>query len=200
MQRVVFVLLDGLAAATARRCMSYMQSLTDAGLARHTELQGELPPLSRPIYATLLTGLRPAQSGIMHNDDARLCPAPTIFSRAQAAGLTTAAAAYHWMSELCNVAPFEPGRDRITDDAALPIAHGLFYCTDAYPDEEVFHDAASLQLRHNPHLLLVHSMASTMPGICTARKAANTATLPAGPMACWPAGCPDGPRLAMRCW
>ena len=95
MPRVVFVLLDGLAAATARRCMSYMQSLADAGLARHTELQGELPPLSRPIYATLLTGLRPAQSGIMHNDDARLCPAPTIFSRAQAAGLTTAAAAYH---------------------------------------------------------------------------------------------------------
>ena len=158
MPRVVFVLLDGLAAATARRCMSYMQSLTDAGLARHTELQGELPPLSRPIYATLLTGLRPAQSGIMHNDDARLCPVPTIFSRAQAAGLTTAAAAYHWMSELCNVAPFEPGRDRITDDAALPIAHGLFYCTDAYPDDELFHDAASLQLRHSPHLLLVHSM------------------------------------------
>ena len=158
MSRVVFVLLDGLAAATARRCMSYMQSLTDAGLARHTELQGELPPLSRPIYATLLTGLRPTQSGIMHNDDARLCPAPTIFSRAQAAGLTTAAAAYHWMSELCNVAPYEPGRDRITDDAALPIAHGLFYCTDAYPDDELFHDAASLQLRHSPHLLLVHSM------------------------------------------
>ena len=138
MQRVIFVLLDGLAAATARRCMSYMQSLADAGLARHTELQGELPPLSRPIYATLLTGLRPAQSGIMHNDDARLSPAPTIFSRAQAAGLTTAAAAYHWMSELCNVAPFEPGRDRITDDEALPIAHGLFYCTDAYTELDVF--------------------------------------------------------------
>ena len=158
MSRVVFVLLDGLAAATARRCMSFMQSLTDAGLARHTELQGELPPLSRPIYATLLTGLRPAQSGIMHNDDARLCPAPTIFSRAQATGLTTAAAAYHWMSELCNVAPFEPGRDRITDNAALPIAHGLFYCTDAYPDDETFHDAACLRRRHEPHLLLAHSM------------------------------------------
>ena len=158
MQRVVFVLLDGLAAATARRCMSYMQSLTDAGLARHTELQGELPPLSRPIYATLLTGLRPTQSGIMHNDDARLCPAPTIFSRAQDAGLTTAAAAYHWMSELCNVAPYEPGRDRITDDAALPIAHGLFYCTDAYPDDELFHDAACLRRRYAPHLLLAHSM------------------------------------------
>ena len=73
MSRVVFVLLDGLAAATARRCMSFMQSLTDAGLARHTELQGELPPLSRPIYATLLTGLRPAQAdgGLVYGNDAQ---------------------------------------------------------------------------------------------------------------------------------
>ena len=95
MARVVFVLLDGLAAATARRCMSYMQSLEGAGKARYAELTGELPPLSRPIYVTLLSGLRPEQSGITHNDDSRPCPAPTIFSRAHDAGLTTAAAAYH---------------------------------------------------------------------------------------------------------
>ena len=158
MARVVFVLLDGLAAATARRCMSYMQSLEGAGKARYTELTGELPPLSRPIYVTLLSGLRPGQSGITHNDDSRPCPAPTIFSRAHDAGLTTAAAAYHWMSELCNATPFEPGRDRHTDNPALPIAHGLFYRTDAYPDDELFHDAVSLRRRHDPHLQLVHSM------------------------------------------
>ena len=158
MARVIFVLLDGLAATTARPCMGYMQSLVDAGTARYTELNAELPPLSRPIYATLLSGKRPAESGITHNDDTRPCPEPHIFSCAQAAGLKTAAAAYHWMSELCNARPFEPARDRHTDNPALPIAHGLFYCTDAYPDDEVFHDAASLQLRHNPHLLLVHSM------------------------------------------
>lgn len=158
MTRVIFVLLDGLAAATAQPCMGYMQSLADAGTARYTELIGELPPLSRPIYATLLSGKRPAESGITHNDDTRPCPLPNIFSRAQAAGLTTAAAAYHWMSELCNSRPFDPARDRCTDNPALPIAHGMFYCTDAYPDDETFHDAASLQLRYNPHLLLVHSM------------------------------------------
>jgi len=158
MPGVVFVLLDGLAAATARRCMSYLQSQEASGAARYAELQSELPPLSRPIYATLLCGLRPAESGIVRNDDARLCPAPTIFARAHAAGLTTAAAAYHWISELCNAAPFAPERDRLTDDDALPIRHGVFYSTDAYPDEELFNDAACLLLRHNPHLLLVHSM------------------------------------------
>lgn len=158
MQRVIFVLLDGLAAATARRCMSYMQSLEATGAARYAELQSELPPLSRPIYATLLCGLRPAESGIVRNDDARLCPAPTIFARARAAGLVTAAAAYHWISELCNAAPFVPQRDRQTSNDALPISHGIFYSTDAYPDEELFYDAACLLQRHNPHLLLVHSM------------------------------------------
>ena len=157
MTRLVFVLLDGLA-ATASPCMGYMQSLVDAGTARCTELIAELPPLSRPIYATLLSGKRPAESGITHNDDTRPCPEPHIFSRARATGLVTAAAAYHWMSELCNARPFDAARDRHTDNAALPIAHGHFYCTDAYPDDELFHDAASLQLRHNPHLLLVHSM------------------------------------------
>ena len=158
MARVVLVLLDGLTAATARRCMGYMQSLVDEGTARCTELKAVLPPLSRPIYATLLCGKRPAETGIVHNDDARPCPEPHIFSRARAAGKITAAAAYHWMSELCNARPFDPARDRVTDAPDLPIAHGIFYSTDAYPDDELFYDAASLQRRYKPDLLLVHSM------------------------------------------
>ena len=166
MTRVVFVLLDGLTAATARRCLSYPQALEEAGLARYTELTAPLPPLSRPAYATLLCGMPPAQSGILHNDDARLCPAPTIYSRLRDAGRTTAAAAYHWISELCNTAPFDAARDRLTLAPDLPIAHGLFYSTDAYPDTELFHDAASLCQSFRPHFLLVHSMGSDHAGPC----------------------------------
>lgn len=158
MNRLVFVLLDGLGAATARRRMGFLAALTQAGGARHTELMAEMPPLSRPIYATLVTGLPPLRTGIVRNEDARPCPGETLFSRARAAGLTTAAAAYHWMSELCNRAPFAPERDRLCDDARLPISHGLFYSQDAYPDDELFRDAEALRLRHAPHLLLVHSM------------------------------------------
>ncbi len=158
MASCVFVLLDGLNAAAARRCMGFMLALEAAGKARYAELTCELPPLSRPLYATLCSGLAPAEHGILHNDDARRCPAPTVFSRARDKGLVTAAAAYHWISELCNAAPFAPARDRITDDPALPVAHGLFYCSDDYPDEELFRDAACLMRRHSPQLLLVHSM------------------------------------------
>lgn len=158
MNRCILVLLDGLGAATARKHMGFLAALTRGGMARHTELMAELPPLSRPVYATLVTGLPPLQTGILRNEDVRPCPGPTLFSRARAAGLTTAAAAYHWMSELCNRAPFVPERDRLCDDARLPISHGLFYSQDAYPDDELFRDAEALRLRHAPHLLLVHSM------------------------------------------
>ena len=158
MSRLVFVLLDGLAAAPAATHMSFLAALTEAGKARHTELASELPPLSRPLYATLLTGKTPVETGILRNGDARLAPAPTLFTRAREAGLATAAAAYHWMSELCNRAPFLPGRDRLTDDPGLPISHGLFYSEDSYPDAELFRDADALRQKFAPDLLLVHSM------------------------------------------
>lgn len=158
MPSCIFVLLDGLNAATARRCMGFLLALEAAGQARYAQLTCELPPLSRPLYATLFCGLPPAAHGILHNDDARLCPAPTLFSRARDHGLVTAAAAYHWVSELCNNAPFDPARDRLTHAPSLPIAHGLFYTSDLYPDEELFRDAACLLQHHRPQLLLVHSM------------------------------------------
>lgn len=164
MPRLVFVLLDGLAADTARRCLSFALALEEAGEARYCELEAELPSLSRPIYATLLSGLAPVRTGIVHNGDARLCPAPTIFQRARSAGLTTAAAAYHWISELCNRAPFVPARDRLIDDPRLPVSHGLFYGNDAYPDDELFGDAECLRLRHEPALLLVHPMGIDFAG------------------------------------
>ena len=164
MSRLVFVLLDGLGAAEAERRMSFLKALTLSGLARQTDLMAELPPLSRPIYATLLCGLTPLESGILHNEDARPCPCPTLFSRARAQGLTTAAAAYHWMSELCNCAPFDPVRDRLCEDESLAISHGLFYSTDAYPDDELFRDAEALRVRHQPDLLLAHSMGIDFAG------------------------------------
>ena len=164
MSRLVLVLLDGLTARAAARHMGFLAALTWGGRARHTGLVAELPPLSRPIYATLFSGLTPLETGILTNEDARACPAPTLFARARDAGLVTAAAAYSWVSELCNRAPFDAPRDRMTDDARLPIAHGLFYSQDAYPDDELFRDAEALRRNFAPHLLLVHSMGIDFAG------------------------------------
>lgn len=163
MAPLVLVLLDGLG-SSALSCMGSMEALTRVGRARFTELCCELPALSRPIYHCLLTGLPPAVSGMLHNDDWTPHPAPTLFSRAREAGLVTAAAAYGWISELCNRAPFDAARDRLTEDAGLPIMHGLFYTNDAYPDDHVFMDAEALRRRYAPQLLLVHTMGVDFAG------------------------------------
>lgn len=155
--RVILVVLDGLRAAEARRCLGFMQALVAARSGVHVEMDAELPCLSRPLYATLLTGRTPVQNGITSNAIVREVGLPNVFASCRAAGLRTAAAAYHWFSELYNQAPFRPVH-RVTSDDALPIQRGLFYWRDEYPDDHLFADAECLRLAHDPHFLLVHSM------------------------------------------
>ncbi|WP_205588204.1 alkaline phosphatase family protein, partial [Pseudomonas aeruginosa] len=131
---VILVLLDGLNHSVARDCMGHLQALCGAGRGQSYRLECELPSLSRPLYECILTGVPPIDSGILHNDVVRLSQEQSLFHYARAAGLSTAAAAYHWVSELYNRTPFDPARDRHTDDSALPIQRGHFYWNDHYPD------------------------------------------------------------------
>lgn len=159
-RRLIFVLLDGLSARTARACMGYLEALREAGLIFGGSVRCELPALSRPLYHCLITGQRPAESGLVHNTHRLTAPHPnaSCFHLARAEGLGTAAAAFAWFSELVNAAPFVNERDRLTDNADLPIQHGLFYSVDSYPDAQLFADAEVLRARHDPRLLLVHSL------------------------------------------
>ncbi len=153
MRPIVFVLLDGLRLDTACACMGYVQAAAGQPLA----VTAELPSLSRPLYETLMTGQTPIQSGITGNGSVRRSRHPSVFDRCRGAGQTTAAAAYHWFSELYNHAPFDPAQ-RVTHDPDAAIQHGMFYWQDGYPDDHLFADAMALWHRHSPHFLLVHSM------------------------------------------
>ncbi|MCY1403821.1 Type I phosphodiesterase / nucleotide pyrophosphatase [compost metagenome] len=155
---VILVLLDGLNYQVAQHTMGHLQAYVGAGRAALYKLECELPSLSRPLYECILTGVPPIVSGIVHNHVSRLSNQRSVFHYASAAGLSTAAAAYHWVSELYNRSPFLAARDRHTDDTALPIQHGHFYYADHYPDSHLFADAESLRLRHAPNFLLVHPM------------------------------------------
>ncbi|MGE8358817.1 alkaline phosphatase family protein [Pseudomonas sp.] len=156
--KVILVLLDGLSHSVARHAMGHLHAYCAAGRAALYPLDCELPSLSRPLYECILTGVPPIDSGIVHNDVVRLSHQRSVFHYARAAGLSTAAAAYHWMSELYNRAPFDAVRDRHTHAPDLPIQHGHFYYADHYPDSHLFVDAESLRLRHSPDFLLVHPM------------------------------------------
>lgn len=166
MKGVILVLLDGLRLSTALRCMSCLRAFVKNGDALFTPLETCLPPISRPAYATILTGKPPLEHGILHNDDARVLEMPTIFSIALAKGHVTCAAAYGWFYELCNCSPFDLEKDRFCDCPAKPVNHGIFYGNDNYPDAELFGDAAMLIRRHSPRLALVHSMGIDFAGHC----------------------------------
>ncbi|WP_374442077.1 alkaline phosphatase family protein [Pseudomonas panipatensis] len=155
---VILVILDGLNYRVAHDCMGHLQALCHAGRGRLYRLECELPSLSRPLYECILTGVAPIDSGILHNGVSRLSTQSSLFHYARDAGLRTAAAAYHWISELYNRSPFDQALDRHTEDPALPIQHGHFYWTDHYPDSHLFADAENLRRRYAPEVLLVHPM------------------------------------------
>lgn len=155
---VIMVVLDGLNYQTATQTLGHLQAYCDARLGRLYAVRCELPALSRPLYECLLTGVKPLDSGIVNNRITRQSKEQSVFHYARLAGLTTAAAAYHWVSELYNQSPFSPARDRHTQNRALAIQYGHFYYQDDYPDSHLFADAESLRRRHQPHFLLIHSM------------------------------------------
>lgn len=156
--KTILVVLDGLSDQIARYTMGYLFAECAEGKGQHYTVTCELPSLSRPLYECILTGRTPVQSGIVHNGISRLSKEHSIFHYAHNHGLTTAAAAYHWVSELYNGTPFQPARDRHTTNPSLPIQYGHFYSDDRYPDSHLFEDAESLRLNYDPDFLLIHPM------------------------------------------
>lgn len=156
--KVILVVLDGLAYETAEQCLGFLHGLKEHNKATLYKVECELPSMSRPLYETILTGTAPVVNGIVHNHVIRRSNQESIFSLARKAGLTTAAASYHWVSELYNHAPYDPVKDRYTDDPEQLIQHGIFYHEDHYPDSHLFLDAEHLRCKYDPDFLLIHPM------------------------------------------
>jgi predicted AlkP superfamily pyrophosphatase or phosphodiesterase len=158
MGKVILVLSDGLRYDIAVARMGFLGHLVEAKLASLYKVIGELPSLSRPMYETVHTGLTVTEHGVVSNQVVRLSNQPNIFQLARDAGKTTAAAAFFWVSELYNRAPFDPIDDREVDDGSLLIQHGRFYTQNEFPDIDLFATAAMLVRRFDPDYLLVHPM------------------------------------------
>ena len=164
MGKTILVLVDGLKYETAVTCLTYLNGLVSTSRAARRMVRAELPTMSRPLYEVLLTGTVCAVHGIATNDTVRLSSQTSVFHLAAEHGLVTAAAAYHWVSELYNRAPFVPREDREQHCAARPIQHGKFYFADAYPDSHLFLDGEVLRRDRAPDFLLVHPMGADDAG------------------------------------
>ena len=156
--KVILVLSDALRYDTAVAGMGYLGHLVEIKLASLYKVIGELPSLSRPMYETIHTGLPVSEHGVLANHVVRRSEKPNIFQLAVEGGLTTAAAAAFWFSELYNRAPYDLIEDREVDDPTLCIQHGRFYYQDEYPDIDLFATAGMLVRKFNPDYLLVHPM------------------------------------------
>lgn len=164
MAKVIFILIDGLGLTVARQCMSFLTAMTQGGKAMTGTMRAFLPPLSRPAYASILSGKEPLEHGIFSNEHNGGMMGDSFFHLASKAQLKTAAAAYCWFYELCTGKRFDPMLHRSINDVSGPIRHGIFYHGDNYPDAELFADAESLRVNHEPDLLLAHCMGVDFAG------------------------------------
>ena len=77
MRKTIFVLLDACQYEAGTRNMGYLEHLIDYEKGAKYKIRGELPSLSRPMYATLLTGLPVCMHGIAANETG--CWSATVF-------------------------------------------------------------------------------------------------------------------------
>src|ERR1041385_3706149 len=158
MNKVILVMADALRYDIARDNMGFLGHLVETKQASLYKIIGELPSISRPMYETIHTGVPSSVHGVVANTVIRPSGMPNIFRCVCDEGGVTGAAAYYWVSELYNRAPYNTINDKEVDDESLTIQHGRFYTADEYPDLELFRTAAVLVRKFAPHYLLVHPM------------------------------------------
>lgn len=156
--KVIAVVVDGLRFDTACETFGFIEHLVETNQAARYKVKSELPSLSRPLYEVLLTGTPAFENGITTNQTVRLSKEKSLFHLVKEHGLKSAAAAYYWVSELYNSAPFDFAQDRLQMDESKPIQYGLFYWEDDYPDSHLMADAENLRRRFSPDFLYIHPM------------------------------------------
>ncbi len=159
MQKTIFVLLDACQFEAGTRNLGYLEHMIDYEQGAKYKVRGELPSLSKPMYAALLTGLPVCKHGVACNDIVQHLDCDSVFSLCKEAGGVTAAAAYHWVSELYNHAPFNKDCERIQIQSGGRIDYGIYYWEDIYPDSHLFADGEYLRRTFQPDFMMYHTMA-----------------------------------------
>lgn len=171
--RVVMVLCDGLGDGPAGDRMGYLEHLVEEKAASRYTSRAVLPTMSRPNYESLHTGVGPRQHGLVSNHTVQESTMPNVFALARAAGLTTAAVAYYWFSELYHRSPYDRVDHAEYDDGDAGITYGRFYQANDQPDSEVIVRAVMLARRYAPSYILAHPMGIDHAGHTSGRDSAQ---------------------------
>ena len=86
MDKTIFVLLDACQYEAASKYLGYLEHMIDYNKGAKYKVLGELPSLSKPMYATLFTGLPVCKHGVTCNEVGGVLPYDSVFSLCRKAG------------------------------------------------------------------------------------------------------------------
>lgn len=131
--RLLLIILDGVPWRNWRRLFGNLEGWVKSGEARVWKHRAVLPSISASCYASIHTGVAPAEHGCTGNANVFRLNHPDIFSQVRLAGGVTGAVAHSFWSEFFNRAPFDLVRDIEYDEPdSATINHGRFHTMTGY--------------------------------------------------------------------
>lgn len=164
--KLLLIILDGVPWRNWRRLFGNLEGWVVSGDARVWKIRAVLPSISASCYASIHTGVAPAEHGCTGNGNVFRLSHPDVFSQVRAGGGVTGAVAHSFWSEFFNRAPFDYVRDIEYDEPdSQTINHGRFHSMTGYglinqmtpSDVDLFATLTSLGLRFGLNYGMLHS-------------------------------------------
>lgn len=164
--KLLLIILDGVPHRNFRRLFGNLEGWVDSGDARVWTHRAVLPSISASCYASIHTGVTPAEHGCTGNGNVFRLTHPDIFSETRRAGGVTGAVAHSFWSQFFNRHPFDYVRDVEYDEPeAQTIAHGRFHSMTGYgrdnqmtpSDVDLFASLTNLCLRFGLNYGMLHT-------------------------------------------
>lgn len=132
-RKLLLIILDGVPWRNWRRLFGNLEGWVDTGEARVWKIRSVLPSISAACYASIHTGMPPAQHGCTGNGNVFHLGQPDVFGQVRKAGGITGAVAHSFWSEFFNRHPFDFVRDIEYDETdSSSINHGRFHTMTGY--------------------------------------------------------------------
>ncbi|WP_299373001.1 alkaline phosphatase family protein [uncultured Tateyamaria sp.] len=131
--KLLLIILDGVPLRNFRRLFGNLEGWVDSGDAQTWTHRSVLPSISASCYASIHTGVAPADHGCTGNGNVFRLSHPDVFAQVRKGGGTTGAVAHSFWSEFFNRAPFDVVRDIEYDEPdSASINHGRFHTMTGY--------------------------------------------------------------------
>lgn len=164
--KLLLIILDGVPYRNFRRLFGNLEGWVDSGDARVWKHRAVLPSISASCYASIHTGVAPAEHGCTGNGNVFRLNHKDVFAQTRAAGGVTGAVAHSFWSEFFNRHPFDYVRDIEYDEPGSDtINHGRFHTMTGYgqtnqmtpSDVDLFATLTNLCLKRGLNYGMLHT-------------------------------------------